>query len=183
MEDEKIIELFFQRSEAALDQVKQKYSNFCASVARRIVSDPRDVEECLNDTWLNTWESIPPTRPKSLQAYLAKVTRNLALDRFDYQRAEKRDAILTVAFEELEPWLPGGRGSMEEQVAFSDFLNRFLRSLTEDNRAVFIRRYWYGESIQELACAMRRSEARVKSSLFRTRKKLAEEMQKAGVTL
>ena len=182
MEDQTILDLFFARSEDAVTQTSRKYGGLCTAVVKRILPDSRDVEECLNDTWLHAWNSIPPTKPKSLRAYLARIARNKALDCCDYLRAEKRDSALMTAFEELEPFLPDGQDwNLEEKAAFSQCINNFLREQTEDNRRIFVRRYWYGESVAEIASALQMSQSKVKSSLQRTRNKLEAQLQKEEI--
>ena len=185
MEDLNIIELFFRRSERAIEEIRQKYEKLCASVIRRIVPDPRDVEECVSDTWLRIWNSIPPDRPDSLKAYVARISRNLALDRYDYNTADKRSSMLTEAFEELEPCLPGAGDfeQVEEKGEFRLFINSFLRGLNEETRAIFVLRYWYGYSLSEIASELSVSEPKVKSSLFRTRNRLLDAMTKEGIAL
>ena len=171
-EDRQIVRLFFQRSEKAITYTRQKYGSLCSSVARRILSDSRDAEECVNDTYLHAWNAIPPEKPDSLKAFLARITRNLALDRYDYNTADQRNTALTEAFEQLEPWLTVKTGESEAELDSAEInrvLNSFLRKQTLEARTLFLRRYWYGESIRELAKACHMSESMVKSSLFRTR--------------
>ena len=185
MEDEKIIALFFQRSEIALEQVRKKYGGLCASVAGRILSDARDIEECVTDTWLRLWRSIPPGRPASLKAYIARIARNLALDRYAYNTADRRNSALTEAFEELEGELGRTAASAEmlEEEAFHKLLNGFLKELNRNARIYFVRRYWYGESIKEIAESCGCSEEAVKSSLFRSRAKLRSVLEKEGMAI
>ena len=185
MEDLNIIELFFKRSERAIEEIRLKYEKLAASVIRRIVPDTRDVEECVSDTWLRIWNSIPPERPESLKAYVARISRNLALDRYDYNTAEKRSTMLTEAFEELEPCLAGGGDfvDVEKSGEFRIFINSFLRGLNEETRAIFVLRYWYGYSLTEIASELGVSEPKIKSSLFRTRNRLLDAMTKEGVAL
>ena len=182
MEDIRIIELLFQRSESAIPALQQKFGGLCRSVISRILSDKRDVEECMSDTYLRVWNSIPPQRPARLDSYLARIARNVALDRYDYNTASMRSSDLTLAFEELAVHLPV-RTSETDSVEFRTFLNRFLRSLPKAARVMFIRRYWYGESVGKIATALKCSEEKVKSSLFRTRKKMREAMLKEGIHL
>ena len=182
MEDNQIIGLLLQRSESAISALKEKFGGFCRSVIARILPDPRDVEECINDTYLRVWNSIPPQRPQRLDSYLARVARNAALDRYDYNTASKRSSTLTAAYEELEFYLPCNRQDVDE-VELRTFINGFLRSLPKESRVMFVRRYWYGEAIDEIADAFGCSEEKVKSSLFRTRKKLREAMIKEEIHL
>lgn len=186
MEDEQIIALFFQRSPDALPETKRKYGALCQSVARKILPDQRDVEECVSDMLLRLWNAIPPEIPRSLSAYIARITRNLSLDRYSYNTAEQRSTALTEAFEELEPWLPAGFGDPEsafDRKQFRTVMNDFLRALPKMSRIFFLRRYWYGDSIREIAEALQVSEAKVKTSLFRTRQRLRETLDKEGIVI
>ena len=182
MEDSQIIRLLFQRSEAAIPMLQQKFGGLCRSVISHILPDSRDVEECASDTYLRVWNSIPPQRPDRLDSYLARIARNVALDRYDYNTAGMRSTALSLAYEELSNFLPS-RSKESDSVEFRSFLNRFLRTLPKESRAMFIRRYWYGDSISEIARTFRCSEEKVKSSLFRTRNKLREAMMKEEVYL
>lgn len=182
MDDAQIIELFFERSETAITQTQEKYGRASLAVARRILPDTRDAEECVSDACLRLWRSIPPEKPRSLYAYLMRITRNLALDRLSYHTAEKRDTALESAFEELEACLPAGV-DVTEQAEFRRILNNFLRSQPRSARIYFIRRYWYGESIREIAQACRCGEEKIKSSLFRTRNRLRDALEKEGITV
>ncbi|MGM9662750.1 MAG: RNA polymerase sigma factor [Oscillospiraceae bacterium] len=183
-EDQRIIDLFFQRAEEAITRTQAKYGAFCRGVARRLLADPRDAEECVSDVYLRLWNAIPPERPRSLQAYLARVTRNLALDRCSYNAAAQRSSALTEAFEELEPWLVTGQGDPAAETdarELREVLNRFLRRQTPEARTYFLRRYWYGESIREIAEDCHVSESKVKTSLFRTRERLRQELVKERI--
>ena len=186
MQDKQIIALFEARSETAVLQAQTKYNALCSAIASRILPDRRDAEECVNDVFLRAWESIPPERPVSLSAYLGRITRNLALDRYAYNHAKKRNSDLMEAFEELEPCLPGNSADGEDALLredFRKFINHFLRALPPENRHYFIRRYWYGESVKEISLFFRVSEEKVKSSLFRTRNKLRHALEKEGFLL
>lgn len=186
MEDSNIIELYFQRKEEAVQQTQKKYGRLCENVARNILTDGRDLEECVSDTFLHAWNAIPPEQPRSLPAYLARITRNLALDRYAYNRAAQRSTALTDAFEELEGCIGNLRESpaqAAEAQEFRQFINRFLRSQSAQARSFFLRRYWYGEGVGEIAQACGVTEAKIKSSLFRTRSKLREAMQKEEISI
>ena len=182
MEDIQIIDLLFRRSEVAISALHEKFGGLCRSVIARIISDKRDVEECVNDTYMRTWNSIPPQCPVRLDSYLARIARSVALDRYDYNTAAMRNSSLSVAYEELEPYLPS-QNREADAVEFRTFINRFLRKLSKEARVIFIRRYWFGESVGEIAAAFSCSEEKVKSSLFRTRKKLREAMIAEGIDL
>lgn len=181
--DEKIIELFFARAEEAIAHAQEAYGALCQSVVRRILPDQRDVEECVNDMYLRIWNAIPPERPSSLCAYMARVARNLALDRYSYNSASQRNSALTAAFEELEPWLPahvGDPDSTAENLYFRHVLNDFLRTQSSEARRFFLRRYWYGETCREIAESSQVSEAKVRTSLFRMRERLRSALEKEG---
>lgn len=182
MEDSQIVELLSQRSESAISQLQGKFGGLCRSIITRVLPDLRDVEECLNDTYLRVWNSIPPDKPALLSSYLARIARNTALDRYDYNNAQMRASALTVAFEELEAHLPSAEASIDNQ-AFSEFINRFLRAQPKEARICFIRRYWYGESIREIAEARGCTQEKIKASLFRTRNKLRTAMIREDIYL
>ena len=182
MEDLQIIGLLFQRSETAIFALQQKFGGLCRSIISNILPDNRDVEECMSDAFLRVWNSIPPQRPERLDSYIARIARNVALDRYDYNTASMRNTGMTLAFEELALYLPS-RDQETDAVEFKSFINRFLRSLPKASRMMFIRRYWYGESIAQIADAFECSEEKVKSTLFRTRNKLRQAMIKEGIYL
>ena len=182
MEDHQIIGLLFQRSETAIFMMQQKFGGLCRSIISNILPDSRDVEECTSDTYLRVWNSIPPQHPARLDSYVARIARNVALDRYDYNTASMRHTGLTLVYEELALYLPS-HGEETDSVEFRTFINRFLRSLPKATRMMFIRRYWYGESITQIATARDCSEEKVKSSLFRTRNKLRAAMIKEGIYL
>lgn len=183
MNDQEILALFNRRGESAIDAVRAAYGKLCFAAAQHILPDQRDAEECVSDAYLRAWNSIPPEQPASLRAYLARITRNLALDRYDYQHAEKRISNLTSAFEELEAILPAVERPEDaaDRMTLHQVLNDFLRSQTREARTYFIRRYWYGESIAEIAHCCRVREVTVRVSLFRTR--LRSALEKGEIAL
>ena len=181
MDEQQIIGLLFQRSEQAITQIQQVYGRACLAVARRILPDARDAEECVSDACLKVWDTIPPEHPRSLGAYLMRITRNLALDRHDYNSAACRATALASAYEELEPFLSSVMRDDADDATFRHTLNRFLRSLPERTRNCFIRRYWYGESIREIAESYYLKEETVKSMLFRTKNSLKRALEKEEV--
>ena len=137
MGDDEILQLFFHRVEYAISAVEEKYGRLCRSVARGILKDERDVEECVNDTCMRAWNAIPPEKPRSLEAYLVRITRNLALDRYAYHHSQKRETALTEAYEELEACLPLAKDGPEEAAMVQELqrtLNDFLRAQPEDAR-------------------------------------------------
>ena len=174
-------------SEAVTNAVVHAYPEKLGMVMLRvrILPDERDAEECLSDVWIRTWNSIPPEKPRVLGAFLARIARNLALDKLSYNGAGKRASALTEAFEELEPCLVGADDTQKsvEASEFSIWLQDFLRAQTRENRVFFVRRYWYGESVSEIAAACGCSAEKVKSSLFRTRNRLREAMLKEDIAI
>ncbi len=180
MDDELIIALFWNRSEAAISETERKYGAYCRSIAYGILNDRQDTEECVNDTWFRAWDAIPPQRPTKLSAFLGRITRNLSLDRYDYKHAAKRSHPMDQLLSELDECIPDQRDDYAQR-ELTDILNRFLRSLESDKRNLFLRRYWYCESIETLANRYGLSQSAVKSSLFRVRNKLKAYLEKEGV--
>ena len=185
MEDREIVTLFWQRDERALQAAADKYGGCCRAVARNILADEQDAEECLNDTWLAAWNDIPPSRPNSLKAYLGRLTRNLAITRWRYTHAEKRYAGLEVLLSELEDCLPA-RGGVEERLEqreLSRLLSAWLDSLPEADRRLFVRRYWYGAAVKDLAREAGLRDNLMAQRLFRLRRELKKRLEQEGVTL
>lgn len=185
MEDQTIIELFFARSETAVAALDEKYGTVCKRIADNILGDPQDAEECINDTYLGVWNSIPPQRPEVLLAYLCRIVRNQAIMRCHVNSAKKRCSAYDAALDELEDCLAGS-GSAEEESAAGELaqaLERFLAAQKQLDRVLFVRRYWYGDTIGVLAerCGMSRNGVSVR--LRRTREKLKEYLRKEGYTV
>lgn len=186
MDDQKLIELYWQRSENAIAETAKKYGNYCYRVAYNILANNEDSEECVNDTYQKAWDSIPPQRPQILRAFLGKITRNLSLNCYDKRMAEKRGAgQVALALEELSECLPSTNHveKVIDDMAFAQLLNSFLAALPADTRKIFMRRYWYLDSIQEIAAAFSISESKVKTTLFRTRNKLKLCLEKEGIAI
>ena len=180
MEDQAIIALFLDRSEQAILELSNKYGRLCCKIAGNTLHNSLDTEECVNDTWLRAWDSIPPQRPGRLSAFLGRIARNLALDRYDYNHAAKRSGPFDQLLSELSECIPCQRDDFA-QLELTQILNSFLHSLPESRRNLFLRRYWYCESVEELGRRYRMSQSAVKSSLFRTRNKLKAYLEKEGV--
>ena len=186
MEDSTILALYWDRVEDAVTFTKEKYGALCRSIARRLLTDERDVDECESDVYIRAWNSIPPERPSCLSAWLARVARNAALDRIRYNAAACRSSALTEAFEELEPWLVAVEGDPQkalDEKEFRHMLNDFLRAQSPEARRFFLRRYWYGESVREIAQTCGVKETKVKTSLFRTRERLRKELEREELKL
>lgn len=179
MDDSRIIELLFQRSESALDAVQQKYGAMCRAIARNLLGSEEDAQECVNDALHGLWNAVPPQRPRKLGAFLAAIVRNLAMKRLSYQNAEKRSGVM-LSYEELSQCIPDVHCAEEvlERMVLSDVLNRFLRTLDRDSRDLFLRRYWFCDSVSQIAKGFGISETRVTTKLYRIRKKLKEYLAK-----
>ena len=186
MEDNQIIDLYWARSQQAITESETKYGAYCRTVARNILSRPEDAEECVNDTWLRAWNSIPPQRPAVLQAFFGTLTRNLSLDRWRRERAEKRGGgSVELALEELEDCL-AARERVEQAVEAEEItrlISNFLRRQSKQDRQLFVRRYWYLDDIRTLCRRFGMGESRVKSRLHRMRQKLRTELEKEGVAV
>lgn len=184
MSDEEIIRLYFSRDEAAILASQERYGAYCRKTAANVLSSSEDIEECLNDTWLRAWNAIPPERPRVLRAWLARVTKNLAINLFKKQRAEKRGTgEFTAALDELTDMVSLSQDNVSEQLnreALTECIEDFLRGESASARRYFIRRYFYTESIAEIAERFHAGESAVKVSLHRTRKALREVLEKEG---
>lgn len=186
MEQNEIIELYWNRSERAIRETAKKYGRFCHSIAYNILADHSDSEECVNDTYLHTWNAIPPRRPDNLSAFLGKITRNLALKRYERNHARKRGGgQVMLALEELGECIPDPdtveRHFEDRELALK--LNGFLAGLTEESRKIFLRRYWQLCTVKDIAALYGISESKVKMSLMRTRGKLKSYLEKEGIDL
>ena len=181
MTDEQIISLYFDRNEEAIAATQRKYDSYCRAIVGRILGSARDAEEIISDTWLKAWLSIPPNRPNDLKLYLAKIGRNLALNRLRDGRSATRGEAADAVLEELREVL--GENTTEETVDAKELqtaVNRFLRQLPERECNIFIRRCFYAESAEEIAARYGLRPNTVTVSLHRTRKKLREYLIKEG---
>ena len=183
MEDSRIIDLYWSRSQDAVTQTKLRYGRLIYSVALRILRIAEDADEVENDTYLRAWNSIPPQRPEVLSAFLSRIARNLSLDRLDREHAQKRGGSqIPVLLDELQECIPDARQG-ELSLEMSDLLNRFLEGRTPAARKVFLRRYWFGDSVKEIAEAYDMGESHVKMTLLRTRNALRDFLTTEGVTI
>lgn len=186
MEDEQIIALYWNRDEHAIQETERKYGTYCRSIARNILHSEEDSEECVNDTWLRTWNTIPPQRPGKLSAFLARITRNLAFDRFKAQNAQKRGGgEMEAVLEELGECV-GATASAESHYfakELSAAVNLFVRDLPEREGNIFMRRYFFTESMDQIGKRYGITVNNVTVILSRCRKKLREHLQKEGYTL
>lgn len=185
MEDSRILDLYWQRSQQAIAETAKKYGRYCFSIAFNILENGADAEETVNDTYLGAWNAIPPHRPANLSTFLGKITRRLALKRWEANRAAKRGGGETaLVLEELAGCIPGK--SLEETMnerELSRILQKFVRDLPRTERRVFICRYWYLDPIANIAKEFGFSQSKVKSMLLRTRNKLKKELEKEEIAL
>lgn len=174
MEDQDILQLYQDRDEAALTETAQKYGAYCGAIARNILGNREDAEECLNDTWLRAWNAIPPRCPNPLSGFLGAVTRNLAFDRWQRLHAQKRGGGQTaLALEELGECVSGRDADSDwERRELEEALRAFVKTLAPDRREMFLRRYWRVEPVSEIARRFGRTENQVSTILYRIRKKL-----------
>ncbi len=180
MDDGKIIELYFSRDEKAIEETQKKYGTRLLALSVSITDDRLDSEECVNDTYLRIWNSIPPTRPKHFFGFIAKIVRNISLDVLDRRSAQKRLTTVVELSHELEECIPS---DTVEDSALGEALNSFLRELEDDAQYIFVRRYFYSEPLSQIAARTGRSETAVTSLLYRTRKQLKKHLQNEGVKL
>ena len=184
MEDSAIVDLYWQRSERAIPETECKYGGYCHTVAMRIVNNREDAEECVNDTWLGAWNSMPENRPSYLAPYLAKLTRWLSLTKVKTQNRLKRGGNeVTLSLEELDSELGEGT-DLARQIELKEvsaYLNAFLAGLPIEERTIFLARYWYAASIREISEKSGYSESRIKSMLLRTRRKLKKALEVEGL--
>lgn len=184
MEDKQIVDLYWKRSETAIEESKKKYGKYCRYIANQILSCSEDAEEIENDTYMKAWNSIPPHRPSSLKVYLGMLCRRTAINRLDeYNSQKRRESQYTLALDELEECISSGESAdnLTNRVALQDALNRFLGKLPKITRDIFIQRYWYMCSVSKIAYIQGMSESNVKMHLLRTRNKLKLFLEKEGL--
>ena len=184
MDDLTIIDLFFARDEKAIKETDIKYGRLCFRIAINVLCNAEDSEECVNDTYLSVWNTIPPTRPNHLAAFICKITRNLSLKRLEYNKAQKRTPTAIVSFHEFEDVLPDNTimpdvGNQEIGKKIGDF----LRCKSPVVRTVFIRKYWFFDTVSDIAAKYSFTESKVKSMLYHTRNELREYLRKEGIEI
>lgn len=183
MDDNEILALYWARSEQAIAETGRKYGRPVGHIARNILQNEQDAEECVSDTWLAAWNSIPPQRPNPLLSYLCKICRNRALSRRRAENAQKRRNSFDVALEELEDCLADS-GTPERDYEARELgaaMNRFLAALPPEDRCAFLRRYWFGDDLQDLAREMGLAPHRLSVRLSRVRKKLKLQLEQEGL--
>ena len=184
MDDSGIVDLYFRRSERAIQETDAKYGGYCYQIANNILSNREDSKECVSDTYLAAWHAIPPKRPAMLSAFLGKIARHLAIDRWRSRDAKKRGGSeVCLALEELEGCVADPRTTegIFDSRELSRAVNRFLAGLPDTERSVFLCRYWYLDSVKEIAAFFGFSESKVASMLLRLRKRLRTQLEKEGL--
>ena len=187
MDDEKIIELFWERSEQAISETADKYGGICRKIAWNILGNEEDTQECVNDTYLGAWNSIPPRRPGALRAYLCRIARNQAVKKYRLNTAAKRTCELTCVLEELEDCIPAPSSwEVEDQIEareLAEDLEEFLDTLKERDRLVFLRRYWFAQPVKSISRECGVTEHHAAVILERSRKKLKCFLEERGVRI
>ena len=183
MEDSKIVDLYWCRDESAIAESSKKYGRYCRTIAYNILRSDEDSDECVNDTWQKAWSAMPPERPNKLQYFLGRITRNLALDHYGYNKALKRSTDLETAIDEYYACIPDEGVSVEDEIILKERINGFLASLDRRTRVIFLRRYWYACSVQEIAKGMGMSENHVSVMLHRTRNRFKTYLEKEWITV
>ena len=181
MEDEEILNLLWNRREEGLKELEEKYGKQIQRLAGRILTE-EDAKECVNDTYLAVWNSIPPKRPAYLFSYVAKICRNFSYNKVQWNLASKRKAEIVELSAELEQCIPDSLAFMEQK-ELGRFISEFLKKQPEEKRRIFVRRYWYGDSLKELSEHYGYRESKVKSILFRLRNQLKEYLKKEGFSI
>jgi len=185
MDDTGILELYFNRDETAIQITDEKYGGKLRRISQNITESPDDAEECCNDTYLHAWQSIPPTRPNYLFAWLAKVIRSLSYKKWERLSAQKRTATVVTLTKELEECVSGSGDILTEleMRRLGVCINHFVKSLSRDSQTTFVRRYFYGDSIEQIAVYSGFSQSKITSMLFRLRKQLKVKLEKEGFDL
>ena len=181
MEQQHVLALFHARNEDAIDACRKEYGTYLLTLAERILHDRSEAEECLSDTFLQAWQRIPPDEPRYFRAYLAAICRFFAFGRLDRQQAQKRNAELIPLTEELSGCIPDRQAESDFSAQeLGQLLDQFLRTLPKEQRQIFLRRYWFGDSVKEISARFCMGESKVKTSLFRTREKLRTFLESEG---
>ena len=186
MNDKQIVELYWQRNQLAIEVTDCKYGPYCTAIAQNILQNEQDTKECINDTWLAAWNSMPPQKPEVLPPFLGRITRNLSFNKARYRRAQKRQndefALILDELAGVVSDVETTESAADEKALIAD-IDHFLSSLSKTKKAIFVRRYFYCDSIQNLAKAYGFSENHISVTLSRTRKKLAAYLTERGYTL
>ena len=183
MEDERIVSLYFARNEDAIAETDKKYGGYCAAIAYAILYSAEEAEECKNDTYLKAWNAMPPQRPSRLKAFLGRIARHTALDRYDYENAKKRQTPALLIWDEAIDAMPDCPSDPADSLAIKDAVNGFLSSLKKNERVLFMQRYYYFASISEIARLNGMSAGAVKVALHRMRLRCKQYFEERGIML
>ena len=185
LEDSKIVELFFERSEQALTELSDKYEKLCKKISINILGSEEDALECINDSYLGMWNTIPPQKPDNLKFYLLRIVRNNAVKRFHSNTAKKRNSFYDVALQELEGCLPSEDTIEKELLSdeITSLINSFLEAQSKVNRIIFVRRYYFSDSVAEISKRVNLTENNVSVRLNRMRKSLKNHLEKEGIKI
>lgn len=185
MDDQQIVDLYWKRDENAIAETQKTYGKYCHTIAYTILHSHEDAEECVNDTYLRAWGAIPPAKPSRLSTFLGKITRNLSLDRYEKNTAQKRSGPVELVLDELSECIPDADSTLDpiDMIALGDAINAFLGGLPKKTRQIFLRRYWYMSPVRDIARDTGMSEGAVKVSLLRTRESFKAYLEKEGIVL
>ncbi len=186
MKDTEIIDLYWQRIERAITETDKKYGNYCRSISYNILSDYRDVEECMDDSYLNTWNTIPPCRPKYLMAYVGRIVRNISINMFKKRTAAKRGGNTSTIISELDECVPdikNGTEHLADSMVLTKCIDDFLHKQPQIKQDIFVRRYWYANTIPQISKYYCMSESKISTILFRMRKDLKIALEKEGISI
>lgn len=183
--DNEIIALYWNRSETAIAETEKKYGKYCRSIAYGILRSDGDAEECVNDAYVKVWNVIPPQKPQRLSAFIGAIIRNIALNRYERDRAQKRYSGIEAVLDEVSEFVPNGdsQNEISDDIAIKDAINRFLSDLSVKERVMFVRRYWYMSTVKEIAGDYGYSESKVKVTLMRVRNRFKEYLEKEGINV
>ncbi|MCL2634404.1 MAG: sigma-70 family RNA polymerase sigma factor [Oscillospiraceae bacterium] len=184
MTDMEILDLYRERSESAITETAKQYNSYCIAIAMNILHNREDAEECVNDTYFKAWNSIPPQCPVKFSSFLGRITRNLSINKYNARKAKKRNSgENALLLSELETCLPSADNVEKkiDEAILGETIDRFLSSVTRNERVFFVRRYWYNDSVADIAKRFSVGESKVAVSLFRTRKKLKAYLEKEGI--
>ena len=183
MEDTRIVQLYWDRDQTAISETAIKYGNYCTSIAKNILGNNEDAEECVNDTYMNAWNSMPPHRPNMLSTFLGKITRNLSFNKYKHNNAGKRGGSeISAVLDELSECV-SGKDNLEQEIEYKELvktIDSFLDTLSSEKRSIFVCRYWYADSISEIAKQLNMKENTVSMTLNRIRTKLQKYLVKRG---
>ena len=183
MEDKRIIDMLFARSESALSQIQKQFGAYCMAIAQNVLGNDSDAQECVNDTYLRVWESIPPNHPKNLSVYIGRIARNISLNRLKRNLAQRRNSSADLVLEELSDIVSDTGQEFSDSVLMKMAINSFLEKLSAKDRKIFMQRYWYMYSINDIAGSIGKDENYVSVKLHRLRAEFKTHLEKEGIEL